>query len=163
MPHKDIESDDVTSCQSNPGLSAALFLQAVKSTLHFSAVTSLKSQKLGISIKTRYISIYTLQTDIHSNWPASLHAHSFVCSFGHINYDIAMCLGKPFFWTNKKGPFWRKSLIVLVSHGERESLSSEFDNIYKVPGNMYISPARWKYAQISKWIHFESDKNVLLQ
>jgi len=50
---EDIESDDVTSCQSNPGLSVALFLQAVKSTLHFSAVTSLKSQKLGISIKTR--------------------------------------------------------------------------------------------------------------
>merc|ERR1719238_816623 len=41
---EDIESDDVTSCQSNPGLSVALFLQAVKSTLHFSAVTALKSQ-----------------------------------------------------------------------------------------------------------------------
>lgn len=50
---EDTESDDGISCQSNPGLSLTLFLQALKSTLHFSAVTSLKSQKLGISIKTR--------------------------------------------------------------------------------------------------------------
>jgi len=42
-----------TKNNNNPGLSLTLFLQALKSTLHFSAVTSLKSQKLGIKIKTR--------------------------------------------------------------------------------------------------------------
>ena len=97
MPHKDIESDDVTSCQSNPGLSAALFLQAVKSTLHFSAVTSLKSQKLGISIKTRYICLYTHYRQTYILIDPHLHAHSFVCSFGHINYDIANVSGKAVF------------------------------------------------------------------
>ena len=55
---KDIELDGSskkaeTKNNNNPGLSLTLFLQALKSTLHFSAVTSLKSQKLGIKIKTR--------------------------------------------------------------------------------------------------------------
>ena len=57
---KDIELDDPskkaeTKNNNNPGLSLTLFLQALKSTLHFSAVTSLKSQKLGIEIKTRWV------------------------------------------------------------------------------------------------------------